>query len=182
MSRTQKRFYELSLGERPAYFNDLGTTLEITGVLMQAEGGSVLLLTHKASEPDNIQILSPTVDQWSEILRWSDDPYYFELDPSGATKAVHRKIQRGISGHVQQKVWIADGLCCAYCDLPMGEVQLTVDHWIPLELGGVNDESNYLAACRKCNKDKGRMHPRDWCLRKGLSFEMLEEHLREREL
>ena len=35
-------------------------------------------------------------------------------------------------------------------------------HFVPLEMGGANDTSNYLTACRKCNKDKGGMAPADW--------------------
>ncbi len=46
-----------------------------------------------------------------------------------------------------------------YCDKKMGDVQLTIDHFVPLELGGKNDQTNYLSACRKCNKDKASIHP-----------------------
>jgi 5-methylcytosine-specific restriction endonuclease McrA len=40
---------------------------------------------------------------------------------------------------VQQKVWAADGFQCVYCGAKMGETLLTVDHFVPLELGGANE-------------------------------------------
>ena len=101
-----------------------------------------------------------TPDEWSEWLRLSDNP---EILVNGSLeKAFHRKLRYDISGHVQQKVWVADGCKCMYCGQPMGKVQLTIDHFIPLEMGGKNDPSNYISADRRCNKDKGGMDPREW--------------------
>jgi hypothetical protein len=62
----------------------------------------------------------------------------------------------------------------------MGKMQLTIDHWVPLELGGVNNTSNYLSVCRKENKDKGSMSPQDWCNLKGYDFDFYVEYLKKR--
>ena len=98
-----------------------------------------------------------TTEEWSDWLQRSDNP---EVLVNGSLeKAFHRKLRYDISGTVQQKVWVADGCKCMYCGRPMGEVQLTIDHFTPLEMGGANDTSNYLSACRRCNKDKGGMAP-----------------------
>lgn len=43
---------------------------------------------------------------------------------------------------------------CAYCG---GQGPLVRDHAIPLVLGGTNDISNIVPACRSCNERKGRM-------------------------
>jgi 5-methylcytosine-specific restriction endonuclease McrA len=77
---------------------------------------------------------------------------------------------------------MADALKCVYCGAMMGKVQLTVDHFIPLEMGGANDTSNYLSACRKCNKDKGAMDPRDFCEWRNLNYEVLVDYLARRKV
>jgi 5-methylcytosine-specific restriction endonuclease McrA len=40
---------------------------------------------------------------------------------------------------------------CAYCGGPGG----TVDHIIPVALGGTDDEENLTSACQSCNSKKG---------------------------
>ena len=45
----------------------------------------------------------------------------------------------------------ADGIC-AYCDQPG---KLTMDHIVPLILGGAHDIDNIAAACGPCNSSKG---------------------------
>jgi 5-methylcytosine-specific restriction endonuclease McrA len=67
-----------------------------------------------------------------------------------------------------------------YCGARMGKAQMSIDHFIPLELGGANNTSNYLTACRRCNKDKGSMPPREWCEMKGLDYDGLIQYLLER--
>ena len=68
-----------------------------------------------------------------------------------------------ISGAVQQKVWARDNFTCLYCGKKMGEVQLSIDHFVPVELGGADRPENYASSCRKCNKAKGSMPARQWC-------------------
>ena len=167
-----KRFYELryEVDDRPAYIEDIGHLLKISGIVLQGKGKTIIVLSPTTTagsfpmDKDNdLPLIEPSLEEWSEIIRASDDPEYFELDETGTIKAVHRKIQRAISGAVQQQIWVRDGLRCMFCGRAMGNVQLTVDHWIPLELGGKNDDSNYLSCCRRCNKEKGDLHPEKFC-------------------
>ena len=46
---------------------------------------------------------------------------------------------------------------CEYCNGPGG----TVDHYMPLSLGGDSVE-NLLPCCEACNLRKGSMHPDTW--------------------
>jgi uncharacterized short protein YbdD (DUF466 family) len=121
-------------------------------------------------------IYTLTNEEWTDFLKRTDDPEVLVMPE----KAFHRKLRYQISGHVQQKVWAADGFQCVFCHQPMGKMQLTIDHWVPLELGGVNDTSNYLSVCRKENKDKGSMPPQDWCKLKGYDFDFYVEYLKNR--
>jgi 5-methylcytosine-specific restriction endonuclease McrA len=172
------RFYQLNLAHRSALWGDIGNLLQIEGVLVGGEGAQALLLLPgaRAGSLNEVHVLSP--EQWTDWLQRSDDPEVLIMPQ----KAFHRKLRYQISGHVQQKVWKADGLHCLYCRRSMGEVQLTIDHWIPLEMGGANDTSNYLSACRRCNKDKGSMDPREWCELKNLQYGFYVNHLAERKI
>ena len=129
-------------------------------------------------DPVELAIVRPMLEELAEIIRRSDDPLYFETDPSGIVKAIHRKSERAVSGTVQQQVWARDGFRCLYCGRPMGEVTLTIDHFVPVESGGGNDPSNLISACRKCNKQKGNQGPKDYCQSSGLDFTGLELYLK----
>lgn len=47
------------------------------------------------------------------------------------------------------------GWRCAYCSKPLNRWTMTEDHVWPRALGGSNARSNKLAACKRCNQDKG---------------------------
>lgn len=44
---------------------------------------------------------------------------------------------------------------CVYCGRRPPEVELEVDHFIPVTAGGEDIDENYVAACRECNIGKG---------------------------
>lgn len=175
------RFYQLELRHRSALWGDIGNLLKIKGLFIGGEGAQALLLLpdeHVDYPSLRGEIYHVTPDEWSEWLRQSDNP---EVLVNGSLeKAFHRKLRYDISGHVQQKVWAADGFRCMFCNRKMGEVQLTIDHFWPLEDGGKNDPSNYISACRKCNKDKGGMSPVAWCQLKNLSYSVYDDYLKTR--
>jgi 5-methylcytosine-specific restriction endonuclease McrA len=60
----------------------------------------------------------------------------------------------------------------------MGQITLTVDHFIPLERNGKNDMSNYISACRGCNTDKGRQSPEEFCKDRGYDYEGYKIYLK----
>lgn len=183
------RFYQLSLGSRPAYWGDLGNRLQLSGFLLEGEKCHVVVATPSSSIRTHVDrvsetaalvgIVEPTVAEWCEIIREMDDPKSFEIDPTGGVKAIHRKMQRGaISGAVQQKIWARDQFKCVYCNRMMGDVQLSVDHFEPLEFGGADDQNNYLSACRRCNKKKGSMPAKQWCEENNLNYDEYASYLR----
>lgn len=52
-----------------------------------------------------------------------------------------------------------DGHTCRYCGAQAPDVPLTVDHVIPRALGGSDDPTNLVTACRDCNGGKGSTSP-----------------------
>lgn len=177
------RFYQLELRHRPALWGDVGSLLKIEGLVIGGEGAQAVLMLpgHPLwGQGLKLQARELTTEEWSDWLQRSDNPEV--LINGSQEKAWHRKLRYDISGHVQQKVWWADGLKCMYCQRKMGEVQLTIDHWMPLELGGANNPTNYLSCCRRDNKDKGSMHPRDWCSLKRLDFDNFVNYLSTRRI
>lgn len=52
------------------------------------------------------------------------------------------------------KILERDGFTCRYCGRSAPSVPLEVDHIIPLEDGGTDDETNLATACWPCNHGK----------------------------
>jgi hypothetical protein len=152
--------------------------IKISGLLVTGSGCSAVLLLPSATlEKDIPEFITLSDEEWSDFIRRSDDPEILV----GNSKIFQRKVRYEISGAVQQATWAKDGFMCVYCGKKMGQTLLTIDHWIPLELGGKNDTTNYLTCCKKENKDKGSEHPQSWCARKGYDYEAICNYLMARE-
>lgn len=171
-----RRFYQFELtNEQPIYYENIGHLIKISGLVLEGMNKCIIVLTPNTSFPTIPPLLTmrrPTWEEWDAIIKASDDPKYFEMD-GHSIKAVHRKVRMQISGAVQQKVWVRDNFECQFCHRRMGDVQLTVDHWTPLELGGSNTPDNYITACRACNKKKGNIHPKLFCDQNGYRYRHL---------
>lgn len=178
------RFYQIELRDRPAYWQDVGEQITIAGIVLQGPKDTTILHMPdtNVSDINGVINLRPTTEEWSNFIQHSDDPQVFIRDKTGGLKATMRKIRYVISGAVQQKIWAADNFSCVYCTKKMGDIQLTIDHFMPLELGGDNNPSNYLSACRKCNKDKGNLSPQQWCTDRGHNYDTLVNYLRSRKV
>jgi hypothetical protein len=61
-----------------------------------------------------------------------------------------------ISKRLRYEILRRDG---HHCGLGSDEVTITVDHVIPTALGGTDDPSNLVAACRDCNSGKASSSP-----------------------
>jgi len=52
---------------------------------------------------------------------------------------------------------------CAYCGQSLFDIDmLTLDHLVPIELGGTNHGSNLVCACRSCNAKKAASRVNDF--------------------
>jgi len=70
-------------------------------------------------------------------------------------------------------VLLRDGDRCVWCGRPFTAlVQPTTDHLVPKVKGGPSWLQNEVAACRRCNGQRGHQTPIDWldeCERRGWS-------------
>ncbi len=167
MAKKAKRVYTAQVPDNlPDWIYKIGNTHQLAGLIFSGMGvfHEIMFPGHRLT--DQYFVDHPSVELWAEILKRSDDPVYLE----GGKKPWQRKAERIISGMVQQQVWARDGFMCAYCGIEMGKSLITIDHFVPLELGGANDTTNYISACKPCNKDKGDMDPEKWCEKQALSY------------
>ena len=58
---------------------------------------------------------------------------------------------------IRDKVLSRDGFKCQYCGDVFPADQLTIDHLIPLAMGGPDEVTNYISACGPCNSRKGHL-------------------------
>jgi 5-methylcytosine-specific restriction enzyme A len=175
---SQDRFYQLKLQHRPAVWGDIGTNLKIQGLVIGGAGAQAILMLPGIPVLAHKHIEELSDEDWNEFIRRSDDPEIL----IGTAKIFQRKVRWEVSGAIQQKVWAADGFKCQYCGAEMGKSSMTVDHFVPLELGGNNDETNYLTACRSCNKKKANMSAEEWCKKNGFNYGALSDYLKKRKL
>lgn len=67
--------------------------------------------------------------------------------------------QKQISKRLRFEVLRRDNHACRYCGATAPDVKLTIDHVVPVVLGGTNEPSNLVAACVDCNGGKSSSSP-----------------------
>lgn len=71
--------------------------------------------------------------------------------PTGGPKRVSRRLRF--------EIFRRDGHRCKYCGATSDDAELTIDHVVPVALGGTNEASNLVTACRRCNSGKSSTRP-----------------------
>lgn len=64
-----------------------------------------------------------------------------------------------VSRRLRFEVLRRDGYTCRYCGAKVPDVVLTVDHVVPVALGGDDDPRNLVTACSGCNAGKSSIAP-----------------------
>ncbi|AXQ63941.1 HNH endonuclease [Gordonia phage Horus] len=64
-----------------------------------------------------------------------------------------------VSKRVRYEVFRRDNNRCRYCGATAPETPMTIDHVVPTALGGSDDPSNLVTACRDCNAGKTSSSP-----------------------
>lgn len=83
-------------------------------------------------------------------------------DPAGATgSGGDRNLSRSAR---MRRILERDGSCCVWCrrriDTP--RVPATTEHLVPRIKGGPSWFENEMAACARCNRERGHRTPADW--------------------
>lgn len=76
-----------------------------------------------------------------------------------------REVDNGISitrGEWRSLIDLFEFGTCLYCRT--SGHKLTVDHWLPVKLGGRTEMGNLIPCCKSCNSKKGAKHPDEWKL------------------
>lgn len=64
-----------------------------------------------------------------------------------------------VSKRLRFEVFRRDNHACRYCGRSAPDVKLTIDHVVPVALGGRDDPSNIVTACADCNGGKSATPP-----------------------
>jgi HNH endonuclease len=72
----------------------------------------------------------------------------------GPPKPARRKIAKTVKKSVLLQVVARDGFVCVYCQTKLDPANITLDHRIPLILGGESTLENLCVCCKTCNSVK----------------------------
>jgi len=105
--------------------------------------GTILYLNGK---PLKDELREPEVEEW--VSRVSALPVVREMVNEYLRSLVKgRKLEKGI---------------CYYCGRKVPREELTMDHKIPLALGGTSSRENIVPSCKECNTKKKTLPPWEW--------------------
>lgn len=106
-------------------------------------------------EPKHLGAVTKAV--WKAILpelRKSRDRISAGRSGGRSEVSVHRGGREPISARVRFEIFERDGFTCQYCGAKAPDVELHVDHIVPVSKGGTNDPGNLVTACARCNLGK----------------------------
>jgi len=102
------------------------------------------------------------------VRRFRDQKRRVGLREPGGVRGVRQLNRRERMAIILER----DGAECVWCrrQLEVGLVTATTEHLVPRIKGGPSWVENELAACRRCNGERGHRTPGDWfdeCERRG---------------
>lgn len=87
------------------------------------------------------------------------------------------KFGRGnISRLLRQDIYERDKFTCQFCQNQFQVSELSIDHLVPVSLGGLDEMTNYVTCCRRCNSKKSNMPLPDFLNQLGIPVESLPVH------
>ncbi len=78
-----------------------------------------------------------------------------------ASEAPDKPPRRNLSKRLRYEVLRRDNHACRYCGASAPDAKLTVDHVVPVALGGSDGPSNLVTACVDCNAGKSATSPNE---------------------
>lgn len=87
------------------------------------------------------------------------------------------RVGRGkIPKQMREAVFARDAYTCQFCGTRFEQSDLTIDHLIPLALGGLDEITNYVTACEPCNGKKAAMPLAEFARQVNVALESLPVH------
>ncbi len=130
----------------------------------------------KATNPERLKIITATFKaRHREAIR-EKSAIYRQTHPvppiDRRVREARRRARKAGAGGSYTKADVhalmsLQGGKCAYCRKTIRQ-EYTVDHIVPLRLGGSSDPNNLQLVCRLCNSSKGGKHPIDFAKTLGL--------------
>jgi hypothetical protein len=84
--------------------------------------------------------------------------------------------RHSISDKDRAEVYKRDDFICQYCMNKFGIEKLSIDHLVPVALGGLHEIRNYITCCRSCNSSKRHTPLSQFAKKNGISIEDLPIH------
>ena len=98
-------------------------------------------------------------------------------------------MSRWINNNTRLAIYLRDGMSCAYCGSTVEDgAQLSLDHLQPRSKAssksGLNDPSNLVTCCRKCNSSRGNRPVKEFAakaagyINHGVTTQDIMKHIR----
>lgn len=84
--------------------------------------------------------------------------------------------RKNIKTDIRFEVYERDNYTCQYCGGKFSDEMLSIDHLIPVSLGGHNEITNYVTCCRSCNSSKRNTPLEQFAKRINIQIESLPVH------
>ena len=62
-----------------------------------------------------------------------------------------------IARSIRRRVYQRDRFTCQFCRCRLAPADLTIDHLVPVDRGGLDEITNYVSCCRPCNQKKANL-------------------------
>lgn len=122
------------------------------------KNGTIIKVTHIEQAKDFYSV-ERAINQKRKTLGKCAGYYYIDTE----SKAYKRKTKRKIYSDEERKIiYDKSGGRCELCGLRITQENMTLDHIIPLSMGGRDDMENLQAACFACNQFKRNILPEDF--------------------
>ncbi|MDR7331989.1 HNH endonuclease signature motif containing protein [Roseateles asaccharophilus] len=143
---------EFELATQPTITNGLHA---VRFLVIQPRAGRVLAIAESKTEAlaGARRVLRATGAANDEEPRWVQPRLWSDAELSVVSEPPPRPVSRR-----RREVFTRSGGCCKYCGTPLQlDGAWHVEHQLPRALGGTDEALNLVAACERCNLQKGTM-------------------------
>ena len=90
--------------------------------------------------------------------------------------AKSRTTRGSIPKNMRDDIYRRDGFTCQFCQVKFDRKDLTIDHLVPLALGGLDEVTNYVTCCSSCNSRKSNLSLEEFAREINIDIRVLPIH------